>query len=240
MSVYKRTLKRKRDPAEAAGRGTIIPWIPVRRPSSITFQLRSQALKPAHSLSFPPSSSEVFSLSSRIPFHPPLRRIPLLQFLKFEPWPATGDLPSPAIPTRHRSPTGSTSRRRLISPDSSSARSSMVCLPDFPSISAHLDRLSRYRYRLVLPVFGRDIQHRQSRKGGHQVGSLGLRRSDVLVRDHIHRDEPQPPIDLIHRQPRVPRKRRRTSRATWIPMAHPQLGSQHRSKFHVHVEQLAG
>lgn len=140
---------------------TIISWILVYRPS---FNSHHMGLKNRLTLfSFLPSSSGALSLLSRIPFHPPFR--PFLHSHKFEPWPATGDPPSPATPTRPRSPTGSTSPRRPISLDSSSVPFSMVCQPNFPSIPAHLIRLSRYRYRSVLPVLGRDIQHQQSCKG---------------------------------------------------------------------------
>ena len=84
------------------------------RRSDVIIQLDSY--NPPHILSL--MSSRFCSLSI---FHPSLRRDPFLQFCASEQWLAFREIPGLMILTLHRSHSGSTRRRRRISPELSSA-----------------------------------------------------------------------------------------------------------------------
>ena len=62
-----------------------------------------------------------------------------------------------------------------------------------------LDHHFRDRHRPLLPMSDRVVQFQQSHKEGCQMGICRLRRRHVLVRDRIHRDEPQHSIHFLHR-----------------------------------------
>lgn len=100
---------------------------------------------------------------------------------------------------------------------------------------------SRNRHSSLLPMHGGVAESPRSRKERDEVGTRGPHDCNVLVRDDLHRDDPQHPIHFLHRQPGIPWCRgSTTSRTSRIPILHLLQGNQCGSQRLVSLEQLAG
>ena len=78
----------------------------------------------------------------------------------------------------------------------------VVTYGEFPHVHVNLVRLadpSRDRHRSVPPMYERIAIPRPSHNEGHQVGTCGPHYYHVLVSDDRPCDEPEHPLDFLHR-----------------------------------------